>query len=103
MVSSTDSLAGDPDGMTQTPKRRLGRGLAALIGDDASEEAIIEDARNLRHIAIELLNPNPNNPRKHFTDELSMSPFVVFDVSDCCLHRAVAHGFPMSAIGVSCR
>ena len=55
--------------MTQTPKRRLGRGLAALIGDDASEEAIIEDARNLRHIAIELLNPNPNNPRKHFTEE----------------------------------
>jgi ParB family chromosome partitioning protein len=69
MAGSTDPLEGDRDGMTQAPKRRLGRGLAALIGDDTSEEAVVADARNLRHIPIELLHANPNNPRKHFKDE----------------------------------
>jgi ParB family transcriptional regulator, chromosome partitioning protein len=69
MESRTGTPAEDGDGMTQIPKRRLGRGLAALIGDDASEAAVIEDARNLRHMPIELLHANPNNPRKHFKDE----------------------------------
>ncbi len=55
--------------MTQVQKRRLGRGLAALIGDDTSEEAVVQDARSLRHVPIELLHPNPNNPRKHFAEE----------------------------------
>lgn len=55
--------------MTQTHKRRLGRGLAALIGDDASEESVVMDARHLRHIPIELLHPNPHNPRKIFPEE----------------------------------
>ena len=55
--------------MTQAQKRRLGRGLAALIGDDTSEESVVQDIRALRHIPIELLNANPNNPRKHFAEE----------------------------------
>ena len=55
--------------MTQVQKRRLGRGLAALIGDDTSEEAVVQDARSLRHVPVELLHPNPNNPRKHFAEE----------------------------------
>lgn len=55
--------------MTQQQRRRLGRGLAALIGDDVSEETIIEEARNLRHVPIEHIRPNPNNPRKTFGDE----------------------------------
>lgn len=55
--------------MTQVQKRRLGRGLAALIGDDTTEEAVIQDIRSLRHVPIELLHPNPNNPRKHFAEE----------------------------------
>ncbi len=54
--------------MTQPQKRRLGRGLAALIGDDTTEEAVMEDARGLRHLPIEFLHANPNNPRKHFAD-----------------------------------
>ena len=54
--------------MTQPQKRRLGRGLAALIGDDTTEEAVLEDARTLRHVPIEFLHANPNNPRKHFAD-----------------------------------
>jgi ParB family transcriptional regulator, chromosome partitioning protein len=55
--------------MQQAQKRRLGRGLAALIGDDTSEESIVQDIRSLRHVPVELLHPNPNNPRKHFAEE----------------------------------
>ena len=54
--------------MTQVQKRRLGRGLAALIGDDTSEDAVMEDVRNLRHVPVELIHPNPNNPRKLFKE-----------------------------------
>lgn len=53
----------------QAQKRRLGRGLAALIGDDVVEAASPEDFRGLRHLPIELLHPNPNNPRKSFKEE----------------------------------
>ncbi len=52
--------------MTGAPKKRLGRGLAALIGDDTSEDAVLQDVRTLRHMPIELLKASPNNPRKHF-------------------------------------
>jgi ParB family transcriptional regulator, chromosome partitioning protein len=55
--------------MMQAQKRRLGRGLAALIGDDVVEAASPEDFRGLRHLPIELLHPNPNNPRKVFAEE----------------------------------
>ena len=55
--------------MTQVQKRRLGRGLAALIGDDTSEEAVVQDIRSLRHVPVELLHPNPHNPRKTFNEE----------------------------------
>ena len=55
--------------MTQAQKRRLGRGLAALIGDDTNEEAVVQDIRSLRHVPIELLQANPHNPRKHFNED----------------------------------
>ena len=55
--------------MIQVQKRRLGRGLAALIGDDTHEEALEQDFRSLRHVPIELLHANPNNPRKRFAEE----------------------------------
>jgi ParB family transcriptional regulator, chromosome partitioning protein len=58
-------------------KQRLGRGLAALIGDDADEEIVMDDAPGFRRIPIELLHPNPNNPRRRFEagelDELVQS------------------------------
>jgi ParB family chromosome partitioning protein len=55
--------------MMQAQKRRLGRGLAALIGDDVVEAASPEEFRGLRHLPIELLHSNPNNPRKQFREE----------------------------------
>jgi ParB family chromosome partitioning protein len=54
--------------MASTPKKRLGRGLAALIGDDSTEETMVQDVRSLRHMPIEHLKPSPNNPRKHFAE-----------------------------------
>lgn len=55
--------------MTQAQKRRLGRGLAALIGDDTTEELVVRDIRSLRHVPIEFLYANPKNPRKHFAED----------------------------------
>jgi ParB family transcriptional regulator, chromosome partitioning protein len=55
--------------MMQAQKRRLGRGLAALIGDDVIEAASPEETRGLRHLPIEMLHSNPNNPRKQFREE----------------------------------
>jgi ParB family chromosome partitioning protein len=55
--------------MTQVVKKRLGRGLAALIGDDVTEEGVVEDARSLRHVPIEFLKGSPNNPRKNFKEQ----------------------------------
>ena len=55
--------------MMQAQKKRLGRGLAALIGDDTTEEAVVQDVRSLRHIPIELIQASPHNPRKHFAED----------------------------------
>jgi ParB family transcriptional regulator, chromosome partitioning protein len=58
-------------------KQRLGRGLAALIGDDADDEIVMDDAPGFRRIPIELLHANPHNPRRRFEagelDELVQS------------------------------
>jgi ParB family transcriptional regulator, chromosome partitioning protein len=55
--------------MMQMQKKRLGRGLAALIGDDVTEESVVQDIRSLRHMPIEALSPNPSNPRKRFAED----------------------------------
>jgi ParB family chromosome partitioning protein len=48
---------------------RLGRGLAALIGDVDTEKQAVERARGQRRVPIEMLSPNPRNPRKTFAEE----------------------------------
>jgi ParB family chromosome partitioning protein len=47
---------------------RLGRGLAALIGDVGSEKTTIERVRHQRRVPIEYLKPNPRNPRRIYSD-----------------------------------
>jgi ParB family chromosome partitioning protein len=54
--------------MTSAPKKRLGRGLAALIGDGGNNDEVVQDLRSLRQMPIEMLKASPNNPRKHFAD-----------------------------------
>jgi ParB family chromosome partitioning protein len=50
-------------------KSRLGRGLAALIGDAGDETSAIERTRSQRRVPIEFLRPNPRNPRRIFGEE----------------------------------
>ena len=63
--------------MADEARSRLGRGLASLIGDVGGESAKTERARAQRRVPIELLKPNPRNPRKSFVeaelDELAES------------------------------
>jgi ParB family chromosome partitioning protein len=54
--------------MVEEPRRRLGRGLAALLGD-APDEAAPERPRGQRKVPIEFLRPNPRNPRSNFREE----------------------------------
>ncbi len=48
---------------------RLGRGLAALIGDVGDETSVADSGRKPRRAPIENLRPNPRNPRRAFTDD----------------------------------
>ena len=50
----------------ELPRQRLGRGLAALIGDISHDDAPVERSLTQRRVPIEFLRPNPRNPRKNF-------------------------------------
>ncbi len=47
---------------------RLGRGLAALMGDVGEETSVADSGRKPRRAPVENLRPNPRNPRRMFTD-----------------------------------
>jgi ParB family transcriptional regulator, chromosome partitioning protein len=49
-------------------RSRLGRGLAALIGDVGQEPQTGERTRAQRRVPIEFVQPNPRNPRKQFSE-----------------------------------
>jgi ParB family transcriptional regulator, chromosome partitioning protein len=63
--------------MAEEGRSRLGRGLAALIGEVGDEMTVVERGRGQRKVPVEFLRPNPRNPRKAFEDselkELSQS------------------------------
>lgn len=50
-------------------RSRLGRGLAALIGDVGEEIGAIDRARGQRRVPVEFLRPNPRNPRRLFAED----------------------------------
>ncbi|MET3691103.1 ParB family chromosome partitioning protein [Methylobacterium goesingense] len=56
---------------------RLGRGLAALIGDFGDDNGEAPKSQAQRKVAVEFLRPNPRNPRRRFNEsdleELSAS------------------------------
>jgi len=50
-------------------RKRLGRGLAALLGDMAEPETMSEQARvGSKRVPIDLVHPNPRNPRRSFAE-----------------------------------
>jgi ParB family transcriptional regulator, chromosome partitioning protein len=51
--------------MTTSRNRGMGRGLAAILAVSEQEDA---DAPELRDIAVELVSPNPDQPRKRFDE-----------------------------------
>ena len=54
----------------ESPKNRLGRGLAALIGEMDQPVVTKEPvAPSDNMVAIEHVRANPNNPRQHFSDD----------------------------------
>ena len=55
--------------MTQAQKRRLGRGLAALIGDDISEAPKGLEMQGLKQLPIDLIKASANNPRRQFAED----------------------------------
>ena len=80
---------------TTAPKRGLGRGLSALLGEFEREEPLVQDgavSAGVRMLAVAALSPLPDQPRRHFDeaalDELAASisargmlqPIVVRDV-----------------------
>jgi ParB family transcriptional regulator, chromosome partitioning protein len=55
--------------MNQDSSRRLGRGLAALIGEMDKPQPKAEPARHADgKVPIEHVTANPNNPRRHFAE-----------------------------------
>ncbi|WP_284179199.1 ParB/RepB/Spo0J family partition protein [Rhabdaerophilum sp. SD176] len=50
-------------------RMRLGRGLAALLGDVGNETAAETRNRAQRRVPVEFLRPNPLNPRQTFGEE----------------------------------
>jgi ParB family chromosome partitioning protein len=55
--------------MADDGRSRLGRGLAALMGDVGAEATTTpERARAQRRVPIEYLRPNPRNPRRNYSD-----------------------------------
>jgi ParB family transcriptional regulator, chromosome partitioning protein len=61
----------DDNAQPPAPKAsRLGRGLAALIGDTADETTALKRARGQRLVPIEFVRANPLNPRKVFNEDV---------------------------------
>lgn len=50
-------------------RSRLGRGLAALIGDVGDEIGAIERSRGQRRVPVEFLRPSARNPRRSFGED----------------------------------
>ncbi len=50
-------------------RRRLGRGLAALLGDMAEPEITAVERGGSKRVPIEMVHPNPRNPRRAFGED----------------------------------
>ena len=52
----------------EEPRSRLGRGLAALIGDSGGETDALVRARGQKRVPLDFLRANPRNPRTTFDE-----------------------------------
>jgi ParB family transcriptional regulator, chromosome partitioning protein len=67
----------DHTGRNSEPRSRLGRGLAALLGDTAEKASYPEQMQGITHVPIEFIRSSTKNPRQRFEamdlDELADS------------------------------
>ncbi len=52
----------------EKPRARLGRGLSALLGDDAADYQALDSVRESKTVPIEYLRPNRFQPRRMFDE-----------------------------------
>ncbi len=62
-------MAETPPGGEQDKRTNLGRGLAALFGEDSEDYAALDQVRATKTVPIEQLRPNPFQPRREFAPE----------------------------------
>ncbi|MEX1147197.1 MAG: chromosome partitioning protein ParB, partial [Sphingomonadales bacterium] len=68
----------EDDVMTESKPAKtkgLGRGLSALLGEDAEDYASLDKVRATKDVPVELLRPNRYQPRIHF-DEVKLDELV---------------------------
>ncbi len=66
-------MAETPPGGEQDKRTNLGRGLAALFGEDSEDYAALDQVRAAKTVPIEQLQPNPFQPRREFGSEALQS------------------------------
>ena len=57
---------------SSTPARGMGRGLAAILSSSAGAAGLADRDPELRELPVDLIVPNPNQPRQHF-DEFALA------------------------------
>ncbi|MDC0655119.1 ParB/RepB/Spo0J family partition protein [bacterium] len=57
------------------PRKGLGRGLSALMGDDSEPNAALDQVKSQKDLPVEFLTPSPFQPRRRF-DENDLSDLV---------------------------
>jgi ParB family chromosome partitioning protein len=53
----------------KTQRGNLGRGLAALFGEEEEGVVELDQRRSAKDVPIEQIHPNANQPRRHFTED----------------------------------
>ncbi len=66
-------MAETPPGGEPDKRTNLGRGLAALFGEDSEDYAALDQVRATKTVPIEQLRPNPFQPRREFEAEAMQS------------------------------
>ncbi len=79
--------------MAEDARPRLGRGLAALIGEAGEEIGALQRAKGQKKIPIEFLRPNPRNPRHQF-DETALQELADSIASKGMLQPILARTVP---------
>jgi ParB family transcriptional regulator, chromosome partitioning protein len=77
----------------ENPRMRLGRGLAALLGDVGTEEVAETRNRAQRRVPIEFLRANPQNPRQTF-DEADLEELTASIRERDIIQPIIVRGLP---------